>query len=94
MKQTICVPCKVMWNGDMSISKREGTVYYVFSGLKLEIYIHVLGLYCSLVFTCRRSHEIKINTSKQCVNTSKRDINIRSAIGEFIVNNLIIDIFV
>ena len=94
MKQTICVSCKVMWNGDMSISKREGTVYCVFSGLKLEIYIHVLGLYCSLVFTCRCSHEIKINTSKQCVNTSKRDINIRSAIGEFIVNNLIIDIFV
>ncbi|CAF4513797.1 unnamed protein product [Rotaria sp. Silwood2] len=24
MKQTICVSCKVMWNGDMSISKREG----------------------------------------------------------------------
>ena len=73
MKQTICVSCKVMRNGDMSISKREGTVYCVFSRLKLEIYIHVLGLYCSLVFTCRCSHEIKINASKQCVNTSKRD---------------------
>ncbi|CAF3973573.1 unnamed protein product [Rotaria sordida] len=39
------------------------------------------GLYCSLVFTCHCSNEIKINTSKQCPKTSKRDINIRSAIG-------------
>ncbi|CAF1515339.1 unnamed protein product, partial [Rotaria sp. Silwood1] len=39
------------------------------------------GLYCSLVFTCHCSNEIKINTSKQCPKTSQRDINIRSAIG-------------
>ncbi|CAF1230527.1 unnamed protein product, partial [Rotaria sp. Silwood1] len=38
-------------------------------------------LYCSLVFTCHCSNEIKINTSKQCPKTSKQDINIRSAIG-------------
>ncbi|CAM2719232.1 unnamed protein product [Rotaria socialis] len=62
MKQTVCASCKLIWNGDMSVAKRE-------------------GLYCSLVFTCCCSHEIKINTSKQCLNTSKRDINVRSVIG-------------
>ncbi|CAF3515214.1 unnamed protein product [Rotaria socialis] len=62
LKQAICVSCNSIWNGDMSVAKRE-------------------GLYCSLVFTCCCSHEIKINTSKQCLNTSKRDINVRSSIG-------------
>ena len=27
MKQSICISCKTIWNGDMSVSKREGTVY-------------------------------------------------------------------
>ncbi|CAF1237034.1 unnamed protein product [Rotaria sp. Silwood1] len=62
MKQSICISCKSIWNGDMSVAQRE-------------------GLYCSLVFTCHCSNEIKINTSKQCPKTSQRDINIRSAIG-------------
>ncbi|CAM2726333.1 unnamed protein product [Rotaria socialis] len=62
MKQKVCASCKLIWNGDMSVAKRE-------------------GLYCSLVFTCCCSHEIKINISKQCLNTSKRDINVRSVIG-------------
>ncbi|CAF2123078.1 unnamed protein product [Rotaria magnacalcarata] len=62
MKQTVCASCKLIWNGDMSVAKRE-------------------GLYCSLVFICCCSHEIKFNTSKQCLNTSKRDINVRIFAG-------------
>ncbi|CAF1628820.1 unnamed protein product [Rotaria sp. Silwood1] len=58
----ICISCKSIWDGDMSVTQRE-------------------GLYCSLVFTCHCSNEIKINTSKQCPKTPQRDINIRSAIG-------------
>jgi hypothetical protein len=27
MKQSICISCKSIWDGDMSVSKREGTVY-------------------------------------------------------------------
>lgn len=27
MKQSICISCKSIWNVDMSVSKREGTVY-------------------------------------------------------------------
>jgi hypothetical protein len=88
MKQSICISCKSTWNGDMSVTKREGTVYNVFSRVKLNNYIYILGLYCSLVFTCQCSNEIKINTSKQCPKTSKRDINIRSAIGKFILSNI------
>ena len=41
------------------------------------------------MFTCHCSNEIKINTSKQCPKTSKRDINIRSAIDMFILSNII-----
>ncbi len=41
------------------------------------------------MFTCHCSNEIKINTSKQCPKTSKRDINIRSAIGKFILCNIV-----
>jgi hypothetical protein len=41
------------------------------------------------VFTCHCSNEIKINTSKKCPKTSKRDINIRSAIGKFIFSNIV-----
>ncbi|CAF4717741.1 unnamed protein product, partial [Rotaria sp. Silwood2] len=33
MKQSICISCKSIWNGDMSVAKREGTVYVVFSHL-------------------------------------------------------------
>ena len=40
------------------------------------------------MFTYHCSNEIKINTSKQCPKTSKRDINIRSAIGMFILSNI------
>jgi hypothetical protein len=89
MKQNICISCKSIWNGDMSVAKREGTVCFVSSGVKLNNYIYISGLYCSLVFTCHCSNEIKINTSKQCPKTSKRDINIRSAIGKFILSNLV-----
>jgi hypothetical protein len=46
------------------------------------------------VFTCQCSNEIKINTSKQCPKTSKRDINIRSAIGKSILNTIVIDKFI
>ncbi|CAF3123531.1 unnamed protein product [Rotaria sp. Silwood2] len=81
MKQSICISCKSIWNGDMSVAQREGTVYVIFSRVKLNNYIYILGLYCSLVFTCHCSNEIKINTSKQCPKTSQRDINVRSAIG-------------
>ncbi|CAF1349679.1 unnamed protein product [Adineta steineri] len=70
IKQSICISCNSIWNGNMSVSKRE-------------------GLYCSLVFTCQCSNAIKINTSKQCPKTSKRDINIRSVIGKFIVSIVI-----
>lgn len=66
MKQSICISCKLIWDGDMSVSKREGTVCVVFSRVKLNNYISILGLYCCVVFTCRCSNEIKINTSKQC----------------------------
>ena len=89
MKQTIFISCKSKWNGDMSVAKREGTVYLVFSHVKLNRYIYFSGLCCSLVFTCHCSNEIKINTSKQCPKTSKRDINIRSVIGMFILSNII-----
>jgi hypothetical protein len=89
MKQSICISSKSIWNGDMSVAKREGTVCFVFSRAKLNNYIYILGLYCSLVFTCHCSNEIKINTSKQCPKTSKRDINIRSAIGKFILSNIV-----
>jgi hypothetical protein len=82
MKQSICISCNSIWNGHLSVAKREGIVYVVFSQVKLNNYIYILGLYCSLVFTCQCSNEIKINTSKQCPKTSKRDINIRSAIGK------------
>ena len=88
MKQSICIFCKSIWNGDMSVAKREGTVYFVFSRVKLNNYIYIFGLYCSLMFTCQCSNEIKINTSKQCPKTSKRDINIRCPIGKFILNNI------
>jgi hypothetical protein len=94
MEQSICISCKSIWNGDMSVSKREGTVCVVFSRIKLNNYIYIAGLYCSLVFTCHCSNEIKINTSKQCPKTSKRDINIRSAIGKSILNTIIIDKFI
>ena len=89
MKQSICISCKSIWNGDMSVAKREGTVYVVFPHVKLNNYTYILGLYCSLVFTCHCSNEIKINTSKQCPKTSKRDINIRSAIGKFIFSSIV-----
>jgi hypothetical protein len=94
MEQSICISCKSIWNGDMSVSKREGTVCVVFSRVKLNNYIYIVGLYCSLVFTCHCSNEIKINTSKQCPKTSKRDINIRSAIGKSILNTIVIDKFI
>jgi hypothetical protein len=94
MEQSICISCKSIWNGDMSVSKREGTVCVVFSRIKLNNYIYIAGLYCSLVFTCHCSNEIKINTSKQCPKTSKRDINIRSAIGKSILNTIVIDKFI
>ena len=83
MKQSICISCKSTWNGVMSVAKREGTVYVVFSSVKLSNYTYILGLYCSLVFTCHCSNEIRINTSKQCPKTSKRDINVRSVIGSY-----------
>jgi hypothetical protein len=89
MKQSICILCKSIWNGDMSVAKREGTVYIVLSRVKLYSYKYILGLYCSLIFKCHCSNEIKINTSKRCPNTSKRDINIRSAIGKFILSRII-----
>jgi hypothetical protein len=89
MKQSICISCKSIWNGDMSVSKREGTVCFVSFRVKLNNNLYILGLYCSLVFTCQCLNEIKINTSKRCPNTSKRDINIRSVIGEFILNIVI-----
>ena len=36
MKQTICISCSSIWNGGMSVAKREGTVYVVFSRVKLN----------------------------------------------------------
>ncbi|CAM2724124.1 unnamed protein product [Rotaria socialis] len=81
MKKTVCASCKLIWNGDMSVAKREGTIFTSFSLAKMNNYIYITELYCSLLFTCCCSHEIKINTSKQCPNTSKRDINVRSVIG-------------
>ncbi|CAF4628538.1 unnamed protein product, partial [Rotaria sp. Silwood2] len=29
MKQSICISCKSIWNGDMSVAKRVGPVYVV-----------------------------------------------------------------
>ena len=89
MKQSICISCKSTWNGVMSVAKREGTVYVVFSRVKLSNYTYILGLYCSLVFTCHCSNEIRINTSKQCPKTSKRDINVRSVIGKLIPDHIV-----
>ncbi|CAF4711098.1 unnamed protein product [Rotaria magnacalcarata] len=62
MQQTICITCKSLWDGNISVVQRE-------------------GLYSSILFTCRCSEQIKINTSKQCPNTGRRDVNIRSAVG-------------
>ncbi|CAF1345396.1 unnamed protein product [Didymodactylos carnosus] len=39
------------------------------------------GLYCSLVFTCKCGHMIKIGTSKCCPQTKMRDVNIRCVIA-------------
>ena len=91
MKQTICISCKLTWNGDMSVSKREGTACTNICLVKMNNYIYISGLYCSLVFTCQCCHEIKINTSKQCRDTSKRDINVRSVIGKSILSSSLID---
>jgi len=88
-KQSICISCNSIWNGNMSVSRREGTVCFVYCRIKLHNYMYILGLYCSLVFICQCSNEVKINTSKRCPKTSKRDINIRSVIGEFILSIVI-----
>ena len=34
MKQTICISCKSIWNGDMTVAKREGTVFTVLLRVK------------------------------------------------------------
>ena len=89
MKQSICISCKSTWNGVISVTKLEGTVYVVFSRVKLNNYTYILGLYCSLVFTCHCSNEIRINTFRQRPKTCKRDINVRSVVGKFIPGHIV-----
>ena len=89
MKQNICILCKSIWNGSVSVAKREGTAFFISSDTKVYNYICISGLYCSIVFTCNCSNTIKINTSKQCPKSSKRDINVRSVVGKFMLSNII-----
>ena len=39
MKQTICISCKLLWNGCMSVTNREGSISLVFLQVKLYDYI-------------------------------------------------------
>ncbi|CAF1988779.1 unnamed protein product [Rotaria magnacalcarata] len=74
MQQTICITCKSLWDGNISVVQRE-------------------GLYSSILFTCRCSEQIKINTSKQCPNAGRRDVNIRSAVGKTSSYTIVTDKF-
>ena len=93
MKQTICILCKYVWDGEMSVTQREGLAA-LWDGMTNLLIVYVSGLYCSLLFTCRCSHQIKINTSIECPNTGRRDINVRSAIGKSILDTILTNSFI
>lgn len=48
----------------------------------------ISGLYSSLIFRCVCSNELKINTSRRCSTSARRDINVRSAIGESVLSTI------
>ena len=72
MKQTICISCKSKWNGDMSVAKREGTVYLVFSHVKLNSYIYVfqdyIVLWCLHVTARTKLKSIHLNNVQKLLN--------------------------